>query len=142
MSGPQLSALTKVLMKHTWPGNVRELENCLDSLLVLLEGKAPTPAELASAAEQLLAENLVAGEVGNRIDAVARSHAVSENAKRIPTEAWRSSTDGFCCDEMGRIEEALRKTGGRVGRAADLLGISRTTLWRRMKRFTRSVQPQ
>jgi len=132
MSGPHLSALTRVLMKHTWPGNVRELENCLDSLLVLLEGKAPTPAELASVAEQVLTENLITGEARNGIDAATHSKAVFER--------WRDSTGGSCHDEMSCIEEALRKAGGRVSRAADLLGISRTTLWRRMRRLSRSVQ--
>ena len=37
--------------------------------------------------------------------------------------------------ERQRIVQALRQTGGRKGQAAELLGIDRSTLWRKMKTF-------
>jgi two-component system response regulator AtoC len=38
-------------------------------------------------------------------------------------------------DERRRIETALEQSGGHLGRAADRLGISRATLWRKRKRY-------
>jgi transcriptional regulator of acetoin/glycerol metabolism len=37
--------------------------------------------------------------------------------------------------ERLQIEEALRQTAGEIGKAAILLGISRTTLWEKMRRL-------
>ena len=37
--------------------------------------------------------------------------------------------------ERGHIEEAIRQTGGEIAKAATLLGISRTTLWEKMRRL-------
>jgi len=34
-----------------------------------------------------------------------------------------------------QIEEAIRQTGGEIGKAAALLGVSRTTLWEKMRRL-------
>ena len=38
-------------------------------------------------------------------------------------------------DEAEELRAALRRTGGHIGRAAELLGMSRTTLWRKRKRY-------
>jgi two-component system response regulator HydG len=37
--------------------------------------------------------------------------------------------------ERLQIEEAIRQTGGEIGKAAALLGVSRTTLWEKMRRL-------
>lgn len=37
--------------------------------------------------------------------------------------------------EMQAIEEALQNTNGNITRAAELLGMHRTTLWRKLKRY-------
>jgi two-component system, NtrC family, response regulator HydG len=37
--------------------------------------------------------------------------------------------------ERLQIEEAIRQTGGEIGKAAALLGVSRTTLWDKMRRL-------
>jgi two-component system response regulator HydG len=41
--------------------------------------------------------------------------------------------------ERLQIEEAIRQTGGEIGKAAVLLGISRTTLWEKMRRHKMQV---
>lgn len=132
-SGPHLTAISKVLMRYPWPGNVRELENCLDSLLVVLEDKALTPAELAAVAEHLISENATASPLSVAVDPVTAGKAASE-ASAAPA-LWGRRANGLAEAERRLVEEALEKAGGRVGKAADLLGVSRTTLWRKIKRL-------
>jgi two-component system response regulator HydG len=41
--------------------------------------------------------------------------------------------------ERQEIERALRETGGQISEAAKMLGVSRTTLWERMRRFSITI---
>lgn len=54
--------------------------------------------------------------------------AVAED--RLTTERYQAPTGD---DERAAIEAALVATGGTLTKAADLLGMGRTTLWRKMK---------
>jgi transcriptional regulator of acetoin/glycerol metabolism len=45
------------------------------------------------------------------------------------------SPDHATCRSDLQIEEAIRQTGGEIGKAAALLGVSRTTLWEKMRRL-------
>ena len=90
--------------KYHWPGNVRELQRVLEYAFVFVKGPVITPAHLPEFESQ-----------------PAKS---SEQAPAGP---------GFWEDERLAIERALAKTGGRRLEAARLLGISRSSLWRKMK---------
>jgi transcriptional regulator with PAS, ATPase and Fis domain len=105
------SALS-LLERQDWPGNVRELRNVLAYAYAVGDGPIlqlnHLPPELLDPA---LPDALGGGEP-------ALSSASAE-ALRTP--------------EAKRLLEALRRTGGNKKQAADLLGMSRVTLWRRMK---------
>jgi transcriptional regulator of acetoin/glycerol metabolism len=60
-------------------------------------------------------------------DARRQVNDVSERVQ--PLSAARDAA------EKREIERALRETGGQIAEAAKLLGVSRTTLWDRMRRF-------
>ncbi len=96
------------LMRYDYPGNVRELENIIEYAFVLCHGRiiemVHLPEELQSFARKL------------------GTKAGSRNGTRLQ---WA---------EADMIRSVLEKVGGRVGLAAKELGISRTTLWRKMKR--------
>ncbi len=94
-----------LLGRHDWPGNVRELRNVLTYAFIMGDGP------------ELKAEELPP-EVG-------------QGATRQGTEGGRSG--GAPDDEAARIKWALGEHAGHLGRAAEALGLSRTTLWRRMK---------
>jgi DNA-binding NtrC family response regulator len=97
-----------LLLRHTWPGNVRELENVI-----------------ASAA-------LVA--TGNFIDVFDLPQHLQKSSRQeaAHTEAWQP----IPLEEVRRqhIRRILQLCGGNRVRAAQLLGIGRTSLYRHLKR--------
>ncbi len=102
------------LVDHDWPGNVRELRNALEHAFVLVEGETITlldlPVELRSPAPAAL-----------DVDAAPNSTAA------------RLSSDEM--HERGRILDALAQARGNKTQAAKLLGTSRVTLWKKLRKF-------
>jgi transcriptional regulator with PAS, ATPase and Fis domain len=102
-----------LLCAYDWPGNVRELENLIERLVTLGGEGEITPADLPA--------NL------SRINAPALS------ALRVPATGL-SFRDVVEEVEEQLIREALELTHGNKNRAAQLLGLNRTTLLEKMKR--------
>ena len=96
------------LRDHGWPGNVRELRNRLERALGISAG-APQISFQAIFPEQVLLD---------RSD--ERVASLAEARERA---------------ERRHIEEAILQTHGEIAKAATLLGISRTTLWEKMRRL-------
>jgi two-component system response regulator AtoC len=111
---PTCSALAMRLLRvYDWPGNVRELFAVLESATIRADG-----ARIE--AQHLPAEVRAAAEV------------------RYASERYRVATGD---DERAAIEAALASTGGAVARAAELLGMGRTTLWRKMRAYGMAKGP-
>jgi len=107
-------AARKALMDHSWPGNVRELQNCLERAAILCDGVDILPEHLriGGAAES-------GPSLGDVIDLSGTLEQVSERASaRAEQEA---------------IRLALRDTSQDRAAAATRLGISLSTLNRRLK---------
>jgi transcriptional regulator with PAS, ATPase and Fis domain len=100
------------LMGHDWPGNVRELENVVEHAFVMGEGPHLSEADLP---RELLGE-----------PETARA-TTPPQALSVPPAA--SVAD----PEARRLLRALERAGGSRERAARALGLSRTTLWRRLR---------
>jgi two-component system response regulator AtoC len=101
------------LERHDWPGNVRELRNVLEYAYVIGEGAV-----------------LVEGDLPPEISlprAVASDGPTPENRPPAISDAVGTSS------EAARIQLALERAAGSRARAAKSLGVSRVTLWRRMK---------
>lgn len=103
-------AAVEILRRYDWPGNVREL-------LGVLEG-----ARIRSGGGPIGVEHLPAAVV-----ATVRGSSGDPAQRGVPDDGHARAS------ETERILRALRKTGGNRTRAAELLGMSRTTLWRRMR---------
>jgi DNA-binding NtrC family response regulator len=107
---PSIAAdVEPALLAHAWPGNVRELRNRVARALALAE------AGRISAADLFPERDLDAGD--------------DTGTEMATLEAARDDA------ERQAIAAALRTAGGRIGTAAAALGISRVTLWSKMKRL-------
>jgi two-component system, NtrC family, response regulator len=91
--------------QYPWPGNVRELENRVNASAIMAEGKMVTAADL----------NLQPPVVGSEADILP----LREVRQRAETAA---------------VQRALAITGGNISKAAELLGITRPTLYDLMER--------
>ena len=98
------------MQRHSWPGNVRELQNCVERAVLLGKGEWITPADLPTAMAN--ARPLSMEPIGNR----TLKQALEGPERQIILEALES-------------HEWNRQT------TADLLGINRTTLYKKMKRL-------
>ena len=120
--------LIATLRNYDWPGNVRELKNSIDRMSamhsegVLQLADLPSPLQYAQSAAALdrLSE-AVGAECGGEVPEVAL--APISPVISIPES------------ERQTIEKALTATGGERARTAHLLGIGRTTLYRKMKQY-------
>jgi DNA-binding NtrC family response regulator len=104
----------RVLMEHSWPGNVRELENAIERAAILSDGLEIGPQHLRLTSE--------GGSVPTLGDVLDLSGPLSEVVRRATAAA-----------EEEAIAAALRHTGGDRAAAAERLGISTSTLTRRLR---------
>jgi DNA-binding NtrC family response regulator len=102
-----------MLERHDWPGNVRELRNVIEYAFVVGEGPVLLESDLPP---ELHEPSPAARALGRRV-----------HARALGTEALTKSPEGV------RIRRAIERADGNRERAAQILGISRVTLWRRMK---------
>lgn len=101
----------KLLTRYAWPGNVRELFAVIESAAIRADGR------------RIEAHHLP--EEVRRTKGIADPEAGARTRHRAPSATPE--------DERSEIEAALQEAGGMREKAAQLLGMSRTTLWRRMK---------
>lgn len=114
------------LMHHDWPGNVRELQNCMDCLTAMDGGASVCFEDLPSAVRNAYS---AAAPVSNELHALA-SH-VGLRTPIVPLQEM----------ERQAIIDAIEHTRGDRGTAAVLLGIGRTTLYRKLKAYNLEVEP-
>ena len=127
ISGFSQEALS-LLMAHAWPGNVRELINAVEYAFVTCREGSIQPSHLPP----------ILQGAGAPCPAPAGPSATQAAPRTIPQSALQNAPLGpEARDEIMRreIEQALSQTGGRKLEAAQLLGVSRVTLWKRMKKL-------
>jgi len=95
----------ELLMRHEYSGNIRELENAIEHAFVLCRGNIIEPG-----------------------------HLPPEMLESVP-ESVVTNTGSIEKMEVHAIKDALRKTEGHKSRAAEILGINPSTLWRKMKKY-------
>lgn len=96
----------KVLVNYNWRGNIRELENVIERAMTLMDGDMIT--------------------VSNLPDYIFERDETREIKRMIPTLREM---------EKMHILHVLKETGGDRARAAEMLGIDKTTLWRKTRRY-------
>ncbi len=116
--------------QYRWPGNVRELENMIQRAVVLAQGPVITLKDLPL--EIMRESQLPAAEPSPQ--STARPAPVE--AEDAPVKNLQDLTEQSRGEvERREIEKALASTRWRRGEAADLLGISRRSLLRKMKKY-------
>ena len=104
------------LCAYDWPGNVRELENVVERLLVLagwVEGK----------------------ERGKQIDLPELPEKIREKPETTLVSDMPAPTPTMETIEQAYIKWVLTKTDGNKARAAEILGIDPSTLYRKIDRY-------
>lgn len=102
-----LSAGAREHLEHyDWPGNVRELQNAMEYAFVMGDGPILQEADLPP-------------EIRGDEEAAPKANTPGDVSASTP--------------QAERILRALERAGGHRGRAAAILGMSRSTLWRRMR---------
>jgi len=118
-AAPELSPFaTSLLQEYPWPGNIRELRNAMLRALVLCDG----PMILDS---HLDLDNH--GAIGLESSTTRSLRAIDGGTFRVPPARLSAA------EQRERLLNALHHSGGNRSQAAMLLGISRSTLYARIK---------
>ncbi len=99
------SATLKKLEKYHWPGNVRELQNAIERTVIMSESKVLQPTDFLLSPSETAEEKLV-----------LETYNLEEAEKAL-------------------IRKAIRKHSGNISNAAKELGLTRTSLYRRLEKY-------
>lgn len=106
----------ELLFNHQWPGNVRELNNVIERTVATCEEDLISPADLPF---YLFQNKISPGRINQSL------------LKEVVTKAEKTA-----------IQDALRITDYNKMNAADLLGIHRTLLYKKIKKYRISLRPE
>ncbi|MGB1544740.1 MAG: sigma 54-interacting transcriptional regulator, partial [Spongiibacter marinus] len=120
------------LQAHSWAGNVRELANLLERLLIMYPDKVVGRQDLPDAYRG--AE--VVWQPPARVE--VRTSGAATAVDELPVEGV-SLKEEVADFEQRRIQQALRAADHVVSRAAQLLGLRRTTLIEKMRKYGMSA---
>jgi len=107
------STARAVLQQYPWPGNVRELRNVIERLMIMVPGEIISPADLSFLDPAALTRVAVPDPVG-------------------PRQSLHEARDQF---ERDLILRTLAEQQGNMSRTAEVLGVERSNLYRKMKAF-------
>jgi len=96
----------EAMQNHSWPGNVRELKNTVERVVIMHANDNVTPSDLPPFGEEL----------------------PPASSYRFPS--FKDATDAY---HREFIERKLAEADGNVSRAAELMGVDRSHLYRRMR---------
>ena len=132
----------RALLAYPWPGNVRELENALEYATTVCEGQTIHVADLPAEIGGVNGNHVFPSEPIPHLppglpDGAPGGHRPAESGPTsgAPTPPASLELSQEEAEELARIRRALEKAHYRREDAASLLGISRTTLWRKMKEY-------
>ncbi|MES2719414.1 MAG: sigma-54 dependent transcriptional regulator [Pseudomonadota bacterium] len=130
----------QALMHYSWPGNIRELENLVERLGITHGGQLvrvkdlPTryvgqAADDTEEAKAMLLDKPLLSAISSSIPLPRQEAPTLLAGEGMDLKQYLQDL------EVNYINEALRQVGGVVSQAAKLLGLQRTTLVEKMKKF-------
>lgn len=98
----------EMMRRYTWPGNVRELQHAIEKAVILSSGSI-----------------------------ICMESPMQESQPQVTPDASQSSAWSGSLEEMERrmISAAMKRYGGNLSQVADELGISRPTLYNKLKKY-------
>jgi two-component system, repressor protein LuxO len=114
-------ATERLLLAYPWPGNVRQLMNVVRNVVVLSQGGVVVPEMLPSAVYEAAQHSALA--------VLPQPGPTSGATDRPIVPMWMIERDA--------IERAIETCGGNIGRAAALLEIDASTIYRRKREWAR-----
>ena len=106
-------AATAVIQQYAWPGNVRELRNVIERLMIMVPGDSISAVDLSFLDHRVLARPALA-------EATAEHLTLHEARDRF---------------ERDLILRTLGEQQGNMSRTAEVLGVERSNLYRKMRTF-------
>ena len=111
--GRQLKAIsseaTKKLQAHPWYGNIRELQHAIEKAVIMADGDVLKPEHI-------------------ELNALVQPSSLPGNQQEMPTQTLEET-------ECEAIRRAMQQFDGNVSQVANALGITRQTLYSKLKRY-------
>ena len=107
------------LNSYSWPGNIRELRNCVERMVVMARGSILTVSDIP--------EDIV--------DALSGSPQEPQGGSATPKATAEPPSLDIKTNELATMRRALEEAGGNRTKAAEILGISRRTLQRKLLKY-------
>lgn len=111
----------RLMMDYPWPGNVREMINAVEHAYICAIDKAVVPESLPQDIR------LHSKEATHRGGLAGATEGMGNDIQMLSAATEEAAG-------LQEIADALEKAGGNKTHAAELLGINRSTLWRRMRK--------
>ena len=112
---PEAAGLLKA---QRWSGNIRELQNCIEKAVILSEGTVLTAKDLQI-------------DAGSQPGMTGTGSGMTE----IVTPGLTGGLPRGGAEEERLVREAMERAGGNISAAAKLLGVSRPTLYAKLKKY-------
>jgi DNA-binding NtrC family response regulator len=127
------SAAMKSLMNYDWPGNVRELENCIERAVALGNGQLIDIADLPGSISAIVSSSRhsVSGSPSELVSDLSSAASNSDGDGAAPPLGATDLED----IERATIQRVFEQVNGDKALAGRMLGISRATLYRKLKRY-------
>ena len=110
-------ALT-MMSTYSWPGNIRQLDNFVQRAVVL------------SMEDMVIHEDLIADLLAEEMHTSSEEFSEREEGETQEEESLKSHMEK---EEIRFIKKSIREAGGSVSKAAEKLGVHRTTLYKKLE---------
>jgi len=123
------------LLAYSWPGNVREIQNCIERAVALGNEALIDVHDLPPTIQAASTAGAKPASGGEKMASISARGAVTTGEPGMPSGDLEEI-------ERATIQRVFDQVGGDKNLAREILGISRATLYRKIKRYNIRVGVQ